>query len=243
VSDLKASVGKKLQYDTAIVDRAFLNKYCNSITPPLEIESIRIGGKLLDLTGTDINEILDRFAEEQIEISNVSIHVREPWDSEEYARRELKAIHLYASDFQLTVDITGDSAEWIYGVEKSIDSIVNRGTRKHRWLKSQIFVVAIFTVAFLTMLAALIIAILKHHSSYISYVVVPLVIVGWIVLVIAWLLVGTSLKKRVIIVTGDYSKESVKNRLSSRDWKTFVLGVITTLLIGVGILLIQHFWK
>jgi len=88
VSDIKTSVSKKLKYKTAIVDRVFLNRFVDSIKAPLELEDIWIHGEIAKVKGSDINEILDKVAKEEIAIETVAITASEPWDSEEYQRRE-----------------------------------------------------------------------------------------------------------------------------------------------------------
>jgi hypothetical protein len=251
VSDIKTSVSKKLTYKTAIVDRVFLNEFVDSIKAPLELKYIRICGEISEVTGSDINDILDKFAKENIAIQSVSISASEPWDSEEYQRRVLKEIRLYSFDFQMTIEISGDDIDWVNGKEKSIDAIVNRGTRKHRWMKSQILFFAVLPISTAVLGATLVLTRLKHPPSYIPYIVWPLFIVGLILFVFGWFLIVKGFNNRVIMVPGDYQGDQMEKRLSPRDrrliiWTTFITFFVTIfggLLVGLLIELIRNSGK
>lgn len=251
VSDIKTSVSKKLTYKTAIVDRVFLNRFVDLIKAPLELENIWISGEIAEVRGSDINEILDEVAKEDISIKSVSITASEPWDSEEHQRRELKAIHLISLDFQMTIEIRGDDIDWVNGKEKSIDAIVNRGPRRHRWMKSQILFFAVLPISTAVLGATLVLTRLKHPPSYIPYIVWPLFIVGLILFAFGWFLIAKGFNNRVIMFPGDYRGDRMEKRLSPRDrrliiWTTFITFFVTIfggLLVGLFIELIRNSGK
>lgn len=67
MSDIKISVSTRLKYTTAIVDSVFLNNFINSIRNELEIRSILISDEIAKMRGSDINELLDRVTQDQMD--------------------------------------------------------------------------------------------------------------------------------------------------------------------------------
>ena len=147
----------------------------------------------------------------------------------------------------MTIEISGDDIDWVNGKEKSIDAIVNRGTRRHRSMKSQRLFMAVLPISTAVLGATLILTLLKHPPSYIPYVVWPLSIVGLILFVFGWFLIAKGFNNRVIMVPGDYQGEQIEKKLSPQDRRLIIWTVFITifggLLVGLFIELIRNSWK
>ncbi len=242
MADIKQRVSKELNYKTAIVDRHFLNQFIKLIKAPLVVESIKISDGTTDIIGTDINELLDTAIENRWQIASIWITASEPFENV-VRGREQKRIRLFAIDILLSIEINGDELEWLYGIEKTIDTIVNQGSRRHRLAKNEVFVGITLGIMILIAIGAVtadfILILQKHPLVFLVWTVIAVSAVIWVFAALSFILYSRVAKNRVIIVAGNYKEEKSRNKLSSRDWKIIFVTFAFTALLDLIIRLIE----